>query len=96
MEFKQSIEQSSIDYKEFIKYTNQAISIFGNEFLEEKPEALFNFNMLIQSAGANLEEKIQEPRNECEEEILKKRPIIESFIIENGHPSLYQKKKKRI
>ena len=95
MEFKQSIEQSSIDYKEFIRYTNQAISIFGNEFLEEKPESLFNFNMLIQSGGSTLEEKIQEPRNECEEEILKKRPIIEDFIIKNGHPSLYQKKKKK-
>ena len=96
MEYKQTKEQSSVDYIEFIKYTNQAISIFGNDFIEEKPESLFTFNMLIQSAGANLEEKIEEPRNECEEEILKKRPIIEAFIIENGNPSLYQKKKKRI
>ena len=51
--------------------------------------------MLIQSGGSTLEEKIQEPRNECEEEILKKRPIIEDFIIKNGHPSLYKKKKRK-
>ena len=75
MEYKQTQTQNqlSIDYKEFIKYTNQAISVFGNDFLDEKPESLFTFNMLIQSAGAP-EKKMEEEnaRKECEEEIKKK------------------------
>tara|TARA_Y100000385_G_scaffold98107_1_gene101489 strand:+ start:690 stop:953 length:264 start_codon:yes stop_codon:yes gene_type:complete len=79
MEYKQTQTQNqlSIDYKEFIKYTNQAISVFGNDFLDEKPESLFTFNMLIQSAGANseIEKKMEEEnaRKECEEEIKKKK-----------------------
>lgn len=94
MEFKQTVEQSNFDYKDFIKYTNQALSIFSNVLLDTKVESLFTFNMLIQSGGVldELNESDEKKlREECEKGIYDKREIIEEFIKKNEiHPDLYK------